>query len=84
MLTIDIIGRKNNTVNDALYDKGHGKPSVKEAERPIAPPSGVDEGVGSSAEEENEWELGRHEDAQSIGEDSADLSGDCLVAVDGR
>lgn len=67
-------------MNDTLDDQGQGKPSVKEAECSVAPSGGVDEDVGSSAEEENERELGSHEDTKSVGKDAANLSSDRLVA----
>lgn len=67
-------------MNDALHGQNQCNRAMEDAESPIAPPSKVNENVSSSTEQEDEWKISRHEDTQSIGEDSADLSWDGFVA----
>lgn len=80
MLTINIVGGKDNAVANTLNSEDQGQPAMEDAECPVAPSRGVDEDVGSSTEKEDEWQLGRHEDTKSISENTADLSRNSFVA----
>lgn len=80
MLTIDIVGGENNTVADAFDSEDQGQPAMEDAECPVAPSRCVNKDVGSSTEKEDEWQLGRHEDAESVSENSADLSWNSFIA----